>query len=73
MWGKYISRSKILKSNPFEVLSFTMYDMQLGPKTQLSAYIGNRHNFYFDLLANTSQYQSPPSTHPVLAVISKCG
>ena len=63
----------MIKSNHFEVLSFSMYETQLGPKTQFGTYIGNHKNFCFITLANTSQYQSLPNKHPVLAVISKCG
>ena len=50
-----------------------MYEMQLGPKTQLGTYIGDHHSFCFGPLADTSQYQSLPNEHPGYAAISKCG
>ena len=63
----------MIKSTHFEVLSFTMYETQLGPKTQLGTYNGNHNSFCFGPLTNTSQYQSLPKKHPGLEAVYKCG
>ena len=60
----------MIKSNHFEVLSFTMYETPLGPKTQLGAYIGNHHNFLFWPISKHITIPVFPNKQPVLAVIS---
>ena len=65
-------RSKLIRSNYLKSSSSMMYEMQLGPKTQLGTYIGNHHSFCFGPLANTSRCQPLHNTHPGLAAMSKC-
>ena len=61
-----------MKCNPFEVINLTVYETQMGPKTQLGTYIENHHSFCLGPQANTSLYQSLPNKHPGLTTMSKC-